>query len=103
LAAVNVVVPLPAWVTEPAPEIALPTVIASLRLNASAALSVTLPEPKEPLVPPLPICNVPAVMVVAPVYVFAPVSVKVAAALFSVRVFPLPAIIPPKVLLDALV
>ena len=71
-----VVVPVPACVTDPVPEIALLTVIASLRLKARAASSVTLPEPKEPLVPPLPIRSVPAVIVVAPVYVFVPLNVS---------------------------
>ena len=38
----------------------------SVRLKTRAALSVTLPA-IEPVVPPLPICRVPAVMVVPPV------------------------------------
>jgi hypothetical protein len=78
------------------PEIALLTVIASLRLNARAALSVTLPEPKEPLVPPLPIWRVPAVIVVAPVYVFVPLNVNL-----KVPAFVSPAVPPSAALIVA--
>jgi hypothetical protein len=43
-----------------------PTVIASLRLKVSVALFVTAPVPSVPVVPPLPICSVPALIVVVP-------------------------------------
>src|SRR5882724_10887278 len=66
LAPVSVAVPPPIWVRAPVPVIAPPTVIASERLNARVALLVMLPV-IEPEVPPLPICRVPAEMVVVPV------------------------------------
>ena len=69
--------PLPTWVTEPVPEIALATARASVRLNNSSPLFATLPPPSEPVVPALPICNAPAEIVVVPAYVFAPVRVVV--------------------------
>ena len=56
--------PVLSWVRLPLPLMALPTVTVPLRLKLSAALSVTAPEPSEPLAPPLPICSVPALMVV---------------------------------------
>jgi hypothetical protein len=59
-------VPLPIWLTDPAPEMTPSKVSASERLKASAALLVTLPM-MEPLVPPLPSCSVPALIVVPPV------------------------------------
>ena len=39
----------------------------------------TLPVPKLPAAPPLPICNVPALMVVMPLLALLPVKVKVPA------------------------
>ena len=67
LLAVSVVVPVPAWVTVPVPEIlALTTKALSLRLKTRAPLSVMAPVPMVPDVPPLPICKVPALMVVVP-------------------------------------
>ncbi|MBI3197729.1 MAG: hypothetical protein HYZ40_09520 [Rhodospirillales bacterium] len=42
------------------------TVIASDRLKARVALLVTAPLPRVPAVPPLPICRVPAEIVVGP-------------------------------------
>jgi hypothetical protein len=46
-------------------------------LNANVPLFVTVPpNGKFPVVPPPPICNVPALIVVAPEYVFAPPSVN---------------------------
>ena len=51
-------------------------VSASLRLKLNAALLTTLPV-RLPVVPPAPICNVPALMVVPPVCVLAPVSAVV--------------------------
>ena len=57
------------------PPIALETVAVSERSKVRFALSVTAPVPSVPEVPPLPICNVPEVIVVGPEYVLAPVSV----------------------------
>ena len=54
-------------------------VTASDRFIARALLSTTLPVPSVPVVPPAPTCNVPALIVVVPVYVFVPLSVKVPA------------------------
>jgi hypothetical protein len=48
------------------------TEIVSVRLNTSAALSVTAPVPSVPDVPPLPIWSVPPLIVVVPVYELAP-------------------------------
>ena len=47
----------------------------SERLKASAAL-LTIGPPTMPVVPPAPTCSVPALMVVVPVKVFAPLSVS---------------------------
>ena len=55
LAALNVSTPKPAWVRLPLPLITFPTVRLSYRLKMSVALSVTLPVPREPVVPPSPI------------------------------------------------
>jgi len=60
-------VPPPIWLTIPVPEMLFATVIVSLRLKASVALSTTLAVPSVPEVPPLPICSVPDEMVVVPV------------------------------------
>jgi hypothetical protein len=45
--------------------------------NASVPLSVTPPVPKDPDAPPAPTCSVPALMVVVPEYVLAPVRISV--------------------------
>jgi hypothetical protein len=75
---VNVVVPVPACKTVPTPEITFATDTASLRLNANVPLFVTVPpNGKFPVVPPPPICNVPALIVVAPEYVLLPPNVNV--------------------------
>ena len=66
-----------ACVTEPLPEIALETVVVPLRLTTSEALSTTAPEPKVPTEVPFPTCNVPADIVVVPLYVLLPVKVSV--------------------------
>ena len=50
----------------PVPPIVLATVMASDRLNTKDPLLLTVPVPKLPAVPPEPICNVPALMVVVP-------------------------------------
>jgi hypothetical protein len=63
---VSVNVPAPSFVSAPVPLIALATVNESLRLNVSVELFTTAPVPRVPVVPPLPICNVPALIVVVP-------------------------------------
>ena len=63
----SVTLPVPACVKPPVPVIFCPTEILSLRLKARVPLLVTVAEvPNVPVVPPLPICNVPALIVVAP-------------------------------------
>ena len=76
LALVSVSVPAPAFVTAPLPEITAPNANESERLNARTALFVMSPA-TEPVVEPLPIANVPPVIVVPPSYVLAFVSVSV--------------------------
>jgi hypothetical protein len=94
-----VVLPLPRSMIElfckvRAPTPALPVVLTVMLLVfASRAVAE----------PALSSDSVPAVIVVAPVYVLAPLTVRVADELLRVRVLPLPAIIPPKLLLEALV
>ncbi len=58
------------------PVIVPPNVTASDRLNASVAL-LTTPPASDPVVPPDPICSVPAEIVVPPVWPTAPVRVNV--------------------------
>ncbi len=58
--------PVPDWIKLPVPLMRLATVMLFVRLNISAALSVTLPEPRVPVVPELPIWSVPALIVVTP-------------------------------------
>ena len=48
-----------------------------MRLKTSVALFTTAPEPITPVVPKLPTCSVPVVIVVGPAYVFAPTSTVV--------------------------
>ena len=50
----------------PVPLITLATVIALLRLKSATPLLTTAPVPSVPVVPPLPICSVPALIVVVP-------------------------------------
>src|SRR6185437_5344020 len=69
--------PDPACVNEPLPLIRLPIEILSVRLNCNAALLVTLFVPNDPLVLPAPTCNVPALMVVIPLYVLLPDKMNV--------------------------
>ena len=64
--AVRIVVPVPCCLTVPPPLITFATVIRLLRLKMSAPLSVTLPLPSVPIVPPLPTWIVPAAMFVIP-------------------------------------
>ena len=66
LLAVSMVMPLPISHTPPVPEITPGNVTVSHRSKASVPLSVTLPT-MTPVVPPLPSCRVPALMVVPPV------------------------------------
>ena len=66
LLAVSVRVLPPSLVRLPVPPMVLATVMASDRLNTKAPLLVTVPVPKLPSVPPAPICNVPALIVVVP-------------------------------------
>ena len=56
---------LPSLLNMPVPLMALPTMLLSERLNTNAALFVTAPVPKLPVVLPAPICKVPALTVVA--------------------------------------
>ena len=58
-------VPAPCLSTEPVPLMTAAEGELSVRLKIRAALSMTLPV-IEPVVPPLPICRVPAAMVVPP-------------------------------------
>ena len=62
----------------PVPLIAPSNVTESARLNASTPLVVTLPT-MLPSRPPSPICRVPAVIIVPPEYVFAPVNAVIPA------------------------
>ena len=59
------VVPEPSWVSAPVPETVPAKVTRSERLKASVPLLATLPA-MLPVVPPAPICSVPAAMVVPP-------------------------------------
>ncbi len=61
----SVKVLLPNLLNVPAPETALLTVTASDRLKAKLPDTVTAPEPKVPVVLPLPTCKVPAFTAVA--------------------------------------
>ena len=60
------VVPEPAWFTEPLPLITPEWVMALDRLKVNTALFVIAPA-MAPVVPPTPTCNSPAVMMVTPV------------------------------------
>jgi hypothetical protein len=65
---VSVSVPAPFFLRAPVPEIMVDTVRASLRLIANVPLLLMpLVEEIAPLVPPAPICSVPALIVVVPV------------------------------------
>ena len=66
LAPERVVVPEPACVSVPDPEMAFATVSALLRSKTNAALLTTAPLPSVPVVPPLPSWSVPAETVVVP-------------------------------------
>jgi hypothetical protein len=62
---VSTVVPAPIWLMAPVPLRTPPTSSVSDRLNASAPLLTTSPA-MLPVLPPLPICRVPALIVVPP-------------------------------------
>src|SRR5258708_2090041 len=62
----SISVPVPCCTSEPDPLMTPPKLTLSAWLKAIVPLSVTLPN-SDPLVPPLPICSVPALMVVGPV------------------------------------
>ena len=64
---VRIVVPEPIWLKTPLPLMSFEIVMVLLRLTASVPLSTTLPDPRLPVVPLLPICKVPDVIVVVPV------------------------------------
>jgi hypothetical protein len=66
LAPVRVSVLVPSLLRLPVPEMALATVSALERLKASVPLLATLPAPRLPVAPPLPICSVPDEIVVPP-------------------------------------
>ena len=89
--AVSVSVFVPDFVTAPVPEIAPPKLIESLRSKRRVALFVTFPE-IAPTVPPAPTLRVPAVIVVPPEYVLAPVRLTFCAA--SLVSEPVPEITP---------
>ena len=78
LAPVSVSALAPALVRVPVPLMAWAKVRLSERSKISAPLLTTGP-PITPAVPPAPTCNVPALMVVVPVKVFAPVRVSLSA------------------------
>ncbi|KGD58808.1 hypothetical protein DP49_5695 [Burkholderia pseudomallei] len=46
-------------------------------MKTSALLLTTLPVPSPPVLPPLPICRVPALIAVVPLLVFVPASTSV--------------------------
>ena len=81
LAPERVSVPLPFLINDPDPLITPEYAYALLRLMMRVPLLVMFDEagPKLPVVPPLPICSVPAEMVVVPVYVLSPVKISVPA------------------------
>lgn len=86
--------PVPALVREPVPEIAPAKVRLSERAKARVPLVTTSPE-RLPVVPPLPTCRVPAEIVVPPVWLAAPVSVRVPAPIFSSGRLPPASVIAP--------
>ena len=95
---VPLIVPADMAMTPLPVNVALPlTVPEPLKVPAVATPTV-LPDAMEPLT-----CNVPVLIVVAPVYVLVPPKVRVADALFMISVSLVPAITPLKVLLLELV
>jgi len=85
---VNEVVPVPLWVTDPAPETTPPTVSpVSVRLKESEVpdASETLPVPIEPVVPPAPIWMPPASTWMPPAPLPAPFTVRTPVPFFTIR------------------
>ena len=83
--------PLPAWIRVPVPEIVtlklVPWVIVLLRLKVSVpSFMIELDADKEPDVEPLPICRVPALIVVEPVNVLLALSTQLPLPLFTKEV-----------------
>ncbi len=83
----KVVVPVPSCVTLPVPLIGAAKPAAFDRSMTSAALSTMGPFTM-PVVPPLPSCSVPALMVVVPVIAWSRVSVSLPAPVFSMPPVP---------------
>jgi len=94
---VSLLVVLVSLIKAPLPLITPERVWAALELYSNVALLVIVceyePEPSDP-VPP--ICTVPILMVVAPVYVFTPLRVKTLAAVSLIEA-PLPLMTPERV------
>ena len=67
LLALSVNWPAPSWRKTPVPAITSATPMLSERLNINVPLLVTVPVPKLPVVPELPTCAVPELIVVPPV------------------------------------
>ena len=59
-------VPVPLFVIEPEPVMALLNVMVPVRRTSNALLSVMGPVPSTPVAPPLPTCKVPPLMAVPP-------------------------------------
>ena len=101
LAPLRTRVPLPACTTDPVPLMTLlksvPWAMVLLRLKASVPLFViALDVERDPVVLPLPSWSVPALMVVEPLYVFAPLRMREPLPAF-VRPKPVPEMTPPTV------
>ena len=67
--------PVPAWDKVPVLLTRLATVMLLVRSKVKVALSTTLPVPRVPVVPAFPIWSVPALIVVPPRLVLAPVRI----------------------------
>src|ERR1039458_422544 len=81
-------VPPPCTVTEPLPVTGVLMVILPVRLKMRPLLSTTLPVPRDPVEPPLPICSVPWLMVVVPDCELVPVKIQVPTPVFVTAVGP---------------
>ena len=75
----SVSAPSPDLMKAPAPEITLSKLRSSERLISRVPALLMAPAPTEPVVEPAPICNLPAVIVMAPLKVLAAAMVKVPA------------------------
>ena len=91
--------PAPAWVRLPVPEMMLATERALLRLKTKAALFVTAPDPRVPVVPASPTCRVPAEIVSPPEKSLAPESFTIPAPVFVIA--PTPVITPWKIAIES--